>query len=106
MKPSALIGLGKKFSTSVEQRKKRTRRIVRKLHRLYADADCALGHDSALQLLVATILSAQCTDERVNQVTPALFRRYRTAGPSFTASVEINTVNGNPACLSRGQASS
>ena len=38
-----------------------------------------MRHDSALQLLVATILSAQCTDQRVNQVTPALFRRYRTA---------------------------
>lgn len=64
---------------SNDERKKRTRRIVRKLHRLYADADCALHHRSALELLVATILSAQCTDERVNQVTPALFRKYRTA---------------------------
>jgi endonuclease-3 len=64
---------------SDDERKKRTRRIVRKLHRLYADADCALHHRSALELLVATILSAQCTDERVNQVTPALFRKFRTA---------------------------
>jgi endonuclease-3 len=64
---------------SDDERKKRTRRIVRKLHQLYADADCALHHRSALELLVATILSAQCTDERVNQVTPALFRKYRTA---------------------------
>jgi endonuclease-3 len=58
----------------------RGRRIVRGLRKLYPDADCALHHASALELLVATILSAQCTDERVNQVTPRLFRRYPTAG--------------------------
>jgi endonuclease-3 len=57
----------------------RARRIVRSLHRLYPDATCALHHRNALELLVATILSAQCTDERVNQVTPALFRAYPTA---------------------------
>ena len=60
-------------------RNARAGRIVRGLRRLYADADCALHHESALQLLVATILSAQCTDERVNQVTPALFRAYPDA---------------------------
>jgi endonuclease-3 len=49
---------------------------VRGLHRLYPDARCALHHESALELLVATILSAQCTDERVNRITPSLFRRY------------------------------
>ena len=53
---------------------------MRGLHKLYADADCALHHADPLQLLVATILSAQCTDERVNQVTPALFERYPDAG--------------------------
>jgi endonuclease-3 len=57
----------------------RARRIVRGLRKLYPDADCALHHSDALELLVATILSAQCTDERVNQVTPQLFRRYPTA---------------------------
>jgi endonuclease-3 len=57
----------------------RARRITRALRKLYPDADCALHHSSALELLVATILSAQCTDERVNQVTPQLFRRYPTA---------------------------
>ena len=45
----------------------------------YPDAECALHHDGPFQLLVATILSAQTTDERVNSVTPALFRRYPTA---------------------------
>ena len=57
----------------------RARRIVRGLAELYPDARCALDHDGPLQLLVATILSAQCTDKRVNLVTPALFARYRTA---------------------------
>lgn len=47
-----------------------------------------LRHRTALQLLVATILSAQCTDQRVNQVTPALFRRYRTAGDYANADPE------------------
>lgn len=59
-------------------RKKRARKIVRRLAKSYADATCALKHNSAYQLLVATILSAQCTDERVNQVTPKLFAKYPT----------------------------
>ena len=53
--------------------------ILRRLRAAYPDARCALHHQNPLQLLVATILSAQCTDQRVNLVTPALFRRYRTA---------------------------
>ena len=57
----------------------RAARIVAGLKRLYPDADCELNHNSALELLVATILSAQCTDQRVNLVTPALFSKYRTA---------------------------
>jgi len=57
----------------------RARRIARGLAHAYPDAWCALRHTNAWQLLVATILSAQCTDERVNMVTPALFRRYPTA---------------------------
>jgi endonuclease-3 len=57
----------------------RTHRIVRGLRKLYSDAGCALDHTNALELLVATILSAQCTDERVNQVTPLLFQRYTSA---------------------------
>jgi endonuclease-3 len=57
----------------------RARRIDRELARLYPDAHCALVHENPLQLLVATILSAQCTDARVNKVTPALFRRFPDA---------------------------
>ena len=56
--------------------KQRIGRIVRDLERAYPIALCALNHDSPFQLLVATILSAQCTDERVNLVTPALFLKY------------------------------
>jgi endonuclease-3 len=59
-------------------RKRRFRRILALLKRTYPDAHCALDHQSPYQLLVATILSAQCTDARVNQVTPALFARYPT----------------------------
>ncbi len=57
----------------------RAARIVEILARTYPDARCALRHRNALELLVATILSAQCTDARVNEVTRELFRRYRTA---------------------------
>ncbi len=68
--------------------KRRARRISRTLAREYPDADCALRHESALQLLVATILSAQCTDKRVNLVTPALFARYPDAGAFAEARAE------------------
>lgn len=57
----------------------RLKKIIHKLRATYPDFRCALDHHNPLQLLVATILSAQCTDERVNKVTPALFARYRTA---------------------------
>jgi len=53
--------------------------ITKGLKEAYPDAECALSHKNPLQLLVATILSAQCTDVRVNQVTPALFRHYASA---------------------------
>ena len=56
-----------------------TRRVLDGLHREYPEATCALVHADPYQLLVATILSAQCTDVRVNMVTPELFRRYPDA---------------------------
>ena len=56
----------------------RVRAVLAKLDEAYPAATCELHHDNAFQLLIATILSAQCTDERVNQVTPALFRKYPT----------------------------
>ncbi len=55
------------------------RKILAALAKAYPDAHCELVHDGPLQLLVATILSAQCTDKRVNLVTPPLFKAYRTA---------------------------
>jgi len=61
------------------ERKARARKIIRLLERAYPDAKIALHFGDPLELLVATILSAQCTDERVNQVTPDLFKKYRTA---------------------------
>ena len=64
---------------SLADRKKRARRIITDLKKLYPDADCALKHSSALHLLVATILSAQSTDETVNKVAPVLFGKYPTA---------------------------
>jgi endonuclease III len=56
----------------------RAKVIFQRLHQTYPDAACALDHGNAYQLLVATILSAQCTDARVNMVTPAFFARYPT----------------------------
>src|SRR2546429_7302719 len=68
-------GVGRETLTA---RRLRVRRIVTRLEQAYPDATCALRHDSALQLLVATILSAHSTDARVNMVTPALFAKYRS----------------------------
>lgn len=57
--------------------KKRTAEIIKRLKMVYPDAHCALNHSNAFELLIATILSAQCTDARVNIVTADLFRKYR-----------------------------
>lgn len=57
--------------------KERARKIIGLLKRAYPDAKCSLNHSNAFELLIATILSAQCTDERVNIVTADLFRKYR-----------------------------
>ena len=60
-------------------KKQRALAILLELKKLYPDATCSLNYESVVQLLVATILSAQCTDERVNKVTPALFKKYPDA---------------------------
>jgi endonuclease-3 len=70
---------------TTDPRRLQARRILRVLARLYPDAHCALHFQNPLQLLVATILSAQCTDVRVNLVTPALFVRYPDAASYATA---------------------
>ncbi|MDQ3649409.1 MAG: endonuclease III [Acidobacteriota bacterium] len=64
---------------SHQQQRQRTHQIIKLLGREYPDARCALVHANPLELLIATILSAQCTDERVNIVTADLFRKYRAA---------------------------
>lgn len=64
----------------ISERKDRTDEIVRRLKNEYPDARIALNHTNAFELLISTILSAQCTDERVNLVTADLFRKYRSPG--------------------------
>ena len=69
-------------------RKRRARRILRQLDRDYPQAECALRHSSAWELLAATILSAQCTDVRVNKVTPHLFAAFPTVADVAEAPLE------------------
>jgi endonuclease III len=69
----------RKGRESAAAKAERARLIFQRLHQTYPDAACALDHADAYQLLVATILSAQCTDEKVNEVTETLFQKYRTA---------------------------
>jgi endonuclease-3 len=71
------------------ERRRRTRTIVARLRREFPEATCALDHHNPLELLVATILSAQCTDVRVNMVTPALFAKYRTAADYAWANPKV-----------------
>ena len=73
---------------TLDQRKKRARRILRGLGKLYPEADCALHHRDPLQLLIATILSAQSTDTTVNKVTPILFGRFKSAKAIAAAPLE------------------
>jgi len=71
------------------ERKTRARKIIARLKKEYPDATCALHHTNALELVVATILSAQCTDARVNLVTPPLFAKYRTAAAYAAADPRV-----------------
>ncbi|MEO0456176.1 MAG: endonuclease III [Cyanobacteria bacterium P01_A01_bin.114] len=74
-------------------KKQKALEILARLKRLYPDARCSLDYETPLQLLVATMLSAQCTDERVNQVTPALFDRFPDVYTFAEAEVaEIETL--------------
>ena len=69
-------------------KKQRALEILARLQHLYPDATCSLNYSTPVQLLVATILSAQCTDERVNKVTPALFARFPDAASLANADLE------------------
>jgi endonuclease III len=73
---------------SKRARRERAAAIVARLAELYPDSRCSLDHGDPLQLLVATVLSAQCTDAAVNRATPALFARYRTAADYAAATQE------------------
>ncbi len=74
---------------SVRPASERIGEILRRLERRYPEAKCSLDHEDPLELLVATILSAQCTDARVNLVTRDLFRKYRTAGDYAAANPAV-----------------
>src|SRR6266550_7823291 len=78
-----------KTKVAATERKARARKIIARLKREYPDATCALHHQNALELVVATILSAQCTDARVNMVTPHLFAKYRAAADSAVADPRV-----------------
>jgi len=67
-------------SKKLEERRDRLKVILPKLKKLYPQARCSLDYKDPFQLIIATILSAQCTDERVNKVTPELFKKYPTPG--------------------------
>lgn len=73
-----------------DSRNAQAKRIAQALYKRYPDAHCALNHASPFQLAVATILSAQCTDERVNLVTRELFKKYKT--PCAFAGAELNEL--------------
>ena len=78
---------------SLKDAGRRIRRIIAKLRRRYPEAHCALDHQDPLELLVATILSAQCTDERVNLVTKDLFQKYRTAADYADANSNSDLIS-------------
>ena len=78
-----------KTKVATTERRARARKILARLKREYPDATSALHHSNALELVVATILSAQCTDARVNMVTPQLFAKYRTAADYAAADPRV-----------------
>ncbi|MGQ4648716.1 endonuclease III [Lyngbya aestuarii] len=79
------------MSTTSKQsaQKQQALEILVRLKRLYPEAPCTLNYETPVQLLVATILSAQCTDQRVNKVTPELFRRFPDAAALASAELEV-----------------
>lgn len=76
------------MSSPSAEDKQRAAQILMELKQLYPNARCALNFTSALELLVATMLAAQCTDERVNQVTATLFKKYPTAAAYASSTQE------------------
>jgi endonuclease III len=88
--PAAKKRTASPAKTSLPKKRERTGQIVALLKQEYPDVECALVHDTPFQLLIATILSAQCTDERVNIVTKGLFAKYKT--PAALAAVPIGQL--------------
>ena len=74
---------------TAEQKKKRVAQVTQLLKKAYPKAKIALDFENPMQLLVATILSAQCTDQRVNMVTPSLFKKYKTAKDYAEADLKV-----------------
>jgi len=93
------------FSMMTEN-KKRTFEIIKRLKKEYPDAHCELTYASAFELLVATILSAQCTDERVNVVTATLFRKYRSPQDYLKVAQEELELDIRPTGFFRNKAKS
>ena len=88
--PSSSRTVLRNFSKeTLRQRCSRAKQIDRQLSKIYPDARCTLNFKTPLELLMATILAAQCTDERVNIVTRALFRKYRTVKAYAQAEPEV-----------------
>ena len=84
-RPARKSALAQPSRESATARRQRAELIAERLTAAHPHADCSLAFENPFQLLVATILSAQCTDKRVNMVTPALFSRYRSAADFATA---------------------
>jgi endonuclease-3 len=93
-----------KNSTSETDRKTRASTIIRLLEKEYPRAKIALNYGNTLELLVATILSAQCTDERVNKVTATLFKKYRTAEDYARADLTELEIDVRPTGFFRNKA--
>ena len=81
------------MEAEIAQARKEARAIYRVLTKFYPDVHCELDFETPFQLLVATVLSAQCTDKRVNHVTPKLFKKYGTPRAMATAQIpEIEEI--------------
>src|SRR2546428_3805060 len=88
-KRAARATKGSRRRESPAELRARATKFVARLERAYPDARWALNHSNALELLVATILSAQCTDARVNMVTPPLFAKYKSAAAYAAADPKV-----------------
>jgi len=84
--------MNKSLTDELEERKKRAATIVKRLKKLIPDAEIALKYSNPLELLVAVVLSAQCTDKKVNEVTEKLFKKYRTFDDYVKASASRRTI--------------